>query len=284
MSNPAIKVGYLVSYDYNYLKYSLPTVYKEADIIVLAIDKDRKTWRGETFEIAPSFFEWVKEYDIDHKVKIYEDSFFQAELTAMECETRERKMLTQFMGHGDWHVQIDSDEYILDFKSVVAYLKSLDIKVKTLVYAEMVTIFKQDANDFFMIDKNDRFPLATNEPIHLGGRNLQQLEKNIYTKFKVLHQSWGRTEEELSQKLRNWGHRTDFNTEAYFNLWKAINKDTYKYIQNFHPLDFYSWKSLVHVEAKDIPELIEKTKATLLFEKQENKKSKFLSFFSRKKK
>jgi hypothetical protein len=33
----------------------------------------------------------------------------------MENETRERMMIAQRMGEGGWHVQVDSDEYFLDF-------------------------------------------------------------------------------------------------------------------------------------------------------------------------
>ena len=36
------QVGFLVSYDYELLKNSLPRVYEESDTIILAIDKERK--------------------------------------------------------------------------------------------------------------------------------------------------------------------------------------------------------------------------------------------------
>ena len=70
-----IQVGYLVSYDYELLKNSLPTIYKEADGVFLAIDKNRRTWNGEYFTINDSFFEWIREFDVDKIVVIYEDDF-----------------------------------------------------------------------------------------------------------------------------------------------------------------------------------------------------------------
>ncbi len=119
-----IQVGYLVSYDYELLKNSLPTIYKESDTIFLAIDKNRKTWKGDTIEIKADFFEWIETFDIDHKIVIYEDEFFVPAFSTMQCEVRERKMLAEKMGIGNWLIQLDSDEYFYDFEKFVAYLKS----------------------------------------------------------------------------------------------------------------------------------------------------------------
>lgn len=109
-----IKVGYLVSYDYQLMEYSLPTVYQCSDQIYLAIDKNRKTWRGNTYELPNTFFEWIKGVDKENKIHIYEDSFYFSNISPMELETRERNLLANFMGSGGWHIQIDVDEYFLD--------------------------------------------------------------------------------------------------------------------------------------------------------------------------
>jgi hypothetical protein len=50
-----IKVSYLVSYDYFMLLTSIRQLYEYVDKIVVAIDIDRKTWSGNTFEIPESF-------------------------------------------------------------------------------------------------------------------------------------------------------------------------------------------------------------------------------------
>ena len=89
-----IQVGYLISYDYELIKNSLPNVYKESDTIFLAIDVNRKTWKGDIIEINPDFFDWIKSFDTDNKIVIYEDDFYVQSLTAMQCEVRERKMLS----------------------------------------------------------------------------------------------------------------------------------------------------------------------------------------------
>ena len=46
-----IKVSYLVSYDYYMLLTSIKQLYEHVDEIVISVDKDFKTWSGNSFEI-----------------------------------------------------------------------------------------------------------------------------------------------------------------------------------------------------------------------------------------
>lgn len=265
-----IKVGFLVSYDYEFIKNSLPIVYPYADYIAFAIDKDRKTWNGESFDIPDSFFEWVKSFDTEKKVHIYEDIFHIPALSTMECDTRERNLLAQFMGTGGWHLQIDSDEYFLDFEGFVRYLQTLDINKETQVFAKWITMYKKNGDDIFWINTNEVFPVASNHPKYKLAR-LSDSDNDVYTDFKVLHQSWARGDEEIKLKIRNWGHNTDFDAEAYYNFWKVINRQTYRYARSFHPLDPWLWPSLEYSEAKDTHILVDKVKA-FLKEKEEKDK------------
>jgi len=94
---PLIKVGFLLSYDYDFLRTSLPLVYKEADVIALAKDYQCRTWSGNQFIISDNFFEWLKKFDTENKIKIYEDDFYRPELSLIENDTRERNMLAAFL-------------------------------------------------------------------------------------------------------------------------------------------------------------------------------------------
>ena len=84
-----IQVGFLVSYDYDLLKFAIPALYEDSDTIFLAIDKNRKTWKGENFDISPDFFEWIKTYDPNNKIVLFEEEFYISRQTPMECEIRE---------------------------------------------------------------------------------------------------------------------------------------------------------------------------------------------------
>ena len=68
-----IHVGFLLSYDYDLLKFSLPPVYAAADRIFLARDKDLRTWNGRHFAVDPGFYEWLETFDVDRKIEIYEE-------------------------------------------------------------------------------------------------------------------------------------------------------------------------------------------------------------------
>src|SRR5690606_41171415 len=62
------------------------------------------------FQVAPSFYDWLKEFDSEKKIQIYKDDFYIPELSAIENDTRERTLLSEKMGVGNWLVQVDADE------------------------------------------------------------------------------------------------------------------------------------------------------------------------------
>lgn len=285
-NNEKIKIGYLVAYDYEYLKNSLPTIYPFADQIILAIDINRKTWAGQSFDIPIAFFNWITQIDVDHKIKVYEDEFAIPGLASMESEVRARNMLAKYLGNGGWHIQIDVDEFFVDFGNFIQYLKSLDFSKPISVFAKWITIFKQENEDFFLIEPSERFPLATNLPFYVNGRLQDKSVKPIYTDFAAIHQSWGRSYDDMQKKLTNWSHKDDFITfenESYFSLWRVIDKHNYKYIRDFHPLYDSIWLGLTHVQATDIDDLIRKIGKKLQVEQEQNTQNSFFNRLFRKK-
>lgn len=253
-----IKIGYLVAYDYEMLKRSLPTVYRPADKIVLAIDKDRKTFAGENFTIPSSFFDWLKDVDKENKVTVIEESFFVPGLGASEADTRARNILAKAMGEGGWHFQTDVDEYFIDFAGLVSELKKTEhlySNKKVTLEAYWSLIFKQTDKGFFVVNNPEKFALITNHPVYLHHR--YNADNEHYTlDHLILHQSWGRGEEGLKKKLNNWAHRIDFDTASYFNFWKSVDTDNYKYIHDFHPIKPYLWRGLDYIPAQEIDELL----------------------------
>jgi hypothetical protein len=134
------KIGVLVTYDFELLKNSLPYYYEYADTISLAIDSERKTWSGGKFDIPASFFLCIKEFDTKNKISIYEDVFFIPGLSTIACDSRERTLLGKFMGNGGWHIQIDSDEYFLDFPKFLAQLRKIEKRTQAAVTVYMISI------------------------------------------------------------------------------------------------------------------------------------------------
>ncbi|MFQ6600482.1 hypothetical protein [Flavobacterium sp. C3NV] len=256
-----IKVGFLVSYDFKYLYKSIPLVYDASDLIVLAVDKDRLTWSGNPLFIDPLFFEWIKEFDTLNKITIYEDTFYIAENSPAENDTRERNLLAKAMGDGGWHIQIDSDEYFNDFKNFTSFLKEknhflINPKTKPVeIHVQWITLFKKVQGGFLYIkDSFDAIEVATNYPKYKYMRATRH-SKKIITKFVLLHQSWARDEDEIYTKITNWSHRDDSDNIAFYQFWKNINLNNYTEFKNFHENDPTKWKSLGFISENEIDSL-----------------------------
>lgn len=257
-----IKVGYLVSYDYKMLLTSIKQLYNDVDRIFIAIDKDRKTWSGNNFELPQSFFEAIKAFDSKNKIEFYFDSFYVPELLPMECETRERNMLLKKMGKG-WLMQLDVDEYIYDFSKVAKYLKkywylTVFPKYTPIVFkGKWVTLYRQLTDGYLYIENNEPFPFITNQSSYTYTRNNNKV-RNHYSNINVIHQSWARTEDEIQMKIKNWGHRDDFDTQQYFEFWRNLSSKNYMNYKNVHPLVPEVWNELHFLPSSSIDEFISK--------------------------
>lgn len=253
-----IKIGFLVSYDYEMLKTSIPLVYDYADKIVLALDKERRTWSGNTIEISDSFFTWIKEIDTHKKIELYEDDFYDSALSVIDNDTRERNMLGMRMGEGGWHIQIDSDEYFLDFNGFLEQLKAIQPTEKVTVQVPLMSVFKK-MEDGFLYTKGtlEYCALATNFPTYHNCRASKTNKVLSINNTLVIHESWARDEAELEKKFKNWGHKDDFNVTSFFNLWKALDKYNYRYLRNFHPLSPKTWHSLGFIKGKEITDIFQ---------------------------
>lgn len=241
-----LKIGYLISYDYEFVKISLPRVYDFVSEIILAVDLYGKTWSGQDIEISSDFWSWIEEFDKLNKIVIYKDQFFIEGLSPMECDTRERNLLGQRMGVCDWYIQIDVDEYFVDFEEFAHRLSSLKVNEPTSVYCSIATLFKQLPSGYLVIDtSSDGLCFATNNPVYNLARNNTSGNKHLHWDDLVLHQSWARSDEEILLKLNNWSHKDDFNTMSFYKLWSAMDEHNYYCLSNFHPLNPATWPKLV---------------------------------------
>jgi len=255
-----IKVGYLISYDYNYIFNSLKTTYNDSDRIYIAFDKDYLTWNGNKFFIPYEFFDQIKSLDIENKIEFYLDSFYVQGMTTMEAETRERNMLAKKMGKG-WHIQLDTDEYIYDFKIIKKLFKKLWFInlfpfLNITFTSELITLYKKIDNGYLYIENGERVHFLFNKPVFYKARTIQKSIR-IFTGIKIIHQSWAREEVEILDKIKNWGHNNDFNTIEYFNKWKSLNSKNYLSYLNFHPIVPVVWKELKIIEKDTVEGFID---------------------------
>ncbi|NJK83680.1 MAG: hypothetical protein HC912_07550, partial [Saprospiraceae bacterium] len=167
---------FLVSYDWHLLHNALPLVYAEADVIYLALDKKRLTWAGNPFKFdEKAFYAMLEHIDTEHKIKVYEDDFFVETLSPMQCEVRERNLLAKQMGEGGWHIQLDADEYFIDFKSFANYLRNKSHLLKEgkkgiNIRCFWIPLFKKTNQGYFYVNYRNKLPesiaIATNKPVY----------------------------------------------------------------------------------------------------------------------
>lgn len=266
-----IKTGFCVSYDWVFLKKSLPRVYDHSDIICLSVDKNRKSWKGEAYDFNnEDFFAFIKKIDVDNKIDVYEDDFSLPDLNSRENCNRQRTLIAERMGKGGWHVQIDSDEYFLDFAGLVDFMKSINSNPTgdekgVNVLANWISLIKKTSKGYLHVSFDEKlpesFPVATNRPDYKRARHNDYF--NYLSPFYALHETWARSEDELWFKINNWGHSAE-ELEAkqdrlsYYELWKSLDERNYSYIYNFHPAQSTVWPCLKYLEATDVDELLKK--------------------------
>lgn len=268
-----IKVGYLLSYDYQYIFTSIELIYDFVDKIVICYDKDGKTWAGNNIKIPNEVFEKIKSIDYKNKIFLYSDSFYIEGLPPIELETRQRNMLAKQMGEGGWHIQLDCDEYPINFDKLSIFLRKYQYLLKNPsktpvnFLVNWVTLFKQNEYAFFVVTPyTEKCCLITNVPDYLLARRPKN-DFFIPLDFNLIHQSWARDREEIIQKITNWGHKDDFDTQNFFKKWESLNLDNYTKYKNFHPLSPDEWKSIKFIKAININEFIE------VFQKENTQKN-----------
>lgn len=256
-----IQVGFLMSYDYKLLKNSIPRVYHDANSIVVALDKNLRTWSGGKFEIEDSFFLWLKSIDTENKISIYKEDFYDPELNAMENEVKERKMLASKMGIGNWIIQLDSDEYFVDFKK---FTEELRLRNKYLDNPEdnqiqiagyYINLYKYTDDGILYVSKPRNQKFATNYPDYKTGRNTKQ--QVIYIPSIVIHECLSRTEAEIRTKFTNWGHSHQVDIEKFLEKWRKVNLSNYNEFEDFFYLEPEIWKKLNYVKGNTINEISE---------------------------
>jgi hypothetical protein len=257
-----IKVGFCVAYDWYLLEYALPLIYADATVIGLSVDRDRISWSGNAYAFDETGFKkLIARLDPDRKIKVYEEDYHLPALTPMQNEVRQRNLMAKHLGENGWYIQLDCDEYFLDFPAFVRYLRSLPTPRtrRANICCPWIILYKQTDEGFLYVDPvtDDRIEfmqIATREPSYEYGR--RNGDFNIYANFSILHQSWARSRMEIQEKIINWGHSDHFDKEKYFSFWDKLNASNFDSAKDIHPVKPEEWPGLKYVKGRDIPELL----------------------------
>ncbi|NJL11159.1 MAG: hypothetical protein HC908_16095 [Calothrix sp. SM1_7_51] len=87
-------------------------------------------------------------------------------------------MLAKYMGEGGWHIQIDVDEYFINFSDFVKFLSHQskylqDPEKKPIIFiANLIVLYKKTINGFLYVKNSyDTLSIATNYPQYKSARN-----------------------------------------------------------------------------------------------------------------
>jgi len=183
-------------------------------------------------------------------------------------------LIAEKMGKGGWHIQVDSDEYFLDFGSFVQELRRINncptgFEKPLNVCACVIPLIKKTSNGYLYVDfKSDvpeTFPFATTFPDYQRARHNNHF--NRLSSHYVIHETWARSENELWFKINNWGHAAEELQEqqrrlSYYNLWKSLDENNYQYVTNFHPAQAPTWPALNYCPGNSNQDFIQNFVAT----------------------
>lgn len=235
-----------IAYDFKYAKHAIRSYYDIADEIILGLDQALISWSGKKFEldVFGDLGRFVRDEDPQRKIKVSMGNFHEFE-EPLANETAERNLLSRF-ATGDWIVSIDSDEILVNPKEFRDWLEILPPEAcRYQLSARLMTVFKTFPGDIALLPTPpyEAALVATQcRGAYFKARMTEQAR--MQSPLSILHYGWGRTREELVEKLKHWGHSKDHDWEEYLEFWDSITLDNYKETHDFHPLRPLLWNGL----------------------------------------
>lgn len=252
----------LISYDAEYLPNSLRSYYDYVDDIVLGLDEDRISWSGNKFSFDENLlYKELKSLDYDNKISIVEHNFHSSKV-AIENDNFERNYLKSQCQH-DWIFSVDADEELVNAKDfffkyvplVEKYHNKLDISFTWfLPYKEFDDCYLMIANDDNSWSRGDTQGFVTHKNNHFTYCRWTNNKKVVVSPLAIMHWSFCRTEQNLTQKLNNFGHSDRSKKDPFFDIWKQITLDNYSQLRNFKTSGFGNnqWNKLVKVPKNEL--------------------------------
>ncbi|HVM32083.1 MAG TPA: hypothetical protein VMU88_03050, partial [bacterium] len=224
-----------------------------AQEIILGLDRDRISWSKKPFAFdTQAFQKMIRELDPEGKIRVVERDF-HSQKNPEANDTHERNVLSMECRKGNWVIQIDADEVLLNPMEFKAWVDSG--KASGMVMATWLLVFKRIGEDFLVVDKENHH-IAVGSRLQnacIGFRHTGQ--DKCVSPLRLLHFAYGRTPEELKVKLENWSHSGDFDVERYFEMWKSVTLENYAQFKNLHPMEGKAWPKLKRIQKQaDWPE------------------------------
>lgn len=223
-----------IAYDFKYAFATILSYYDIANEIILGIDNEFISWSNKKFEFNEKIFlDKIEEIDIHKKIKIIKNNFHSNKIPKVN-DTQERNYISSFCKKENYILGIDSDEILLNPNEFKDWFQNFDISSD--IECTFYNVYKMFKNELLFLKPIETTVLGTRfGNSYINFRHTSKKYK--MSPLKILHFSWSRSEQELLQKLQNWGHSKDFNILKQLDIWRKINLENFKYEKLIHPLN-----------------------------------------------
>jgi hypothetical protein len=232
----------LLAYDWKFAFAAIRSYYPIADEIILGLDADRISWSKKPFPFDDAAVgDLIAKIDKDKKIRVIEGNFHSHDV-AMENDTTERQQLGAACRAGNWVVQIDADEILLNPLEFKQYMDSAPEDI--CIWGVWLPVYKVIGKKALIVGGvPERAPVATRAPHQYRFARITG-QPYALSPLQMLHLAFCRTEEELVQKLTNWSHSHQVDVEKNVSVWRATNLENYHELKDFHPFHGPLWPYL----------------------------------------
>lgn len=239
----------LIAYDFEYAFHTIKSYYDIADEIILGLDHERRSFSGTIYPFDEDAFKrGLATIDRSSKIKLVEGDF-HSQAHPLANEWCERHILVNHCKPGNWVIQIDSDEILLNPVEFAHWIHSAPPQYG--VNAQWLCIFKSFGQDVLIIREPQPYIAVGSKQRSdwIGGRQTRQTYIN--SPLILLHNAYGRERADVELKIRNWGHSREINHCAFMQFWDQVTLENYADFRNFHPLHAPWWASLELVKLSE---------------------------------
>ena len=270
--------AYILVADPAWIEPSVLSYYDIVEEIIVSYDQDRLAWTGAPIPAVDECLDRLKAIDRDKKMRLSPGHYARLDHKPMENETYQRQCCIEEAGSDiDWVLQLDTDELLPDSQEFVRRLdeevpaeyQAVDWPMRTFFqrtpaggFLEVCSLLRKQISSYpghaavrpgtvlhyarqtqlpcwrYDVRPKDTDPAAGNRPVHA-----------VLPEDKaILHFSWIRTEEEIYNKLKSYGHSNEFDWQRYYEqVWKAAPR-RWRWMVKFHPFCGYWWPALRQIQ------------------------------------
>jgi hypothetical protein len=269
--------AYILAADPAWIEASVLSYYDHVDRIVVSFDENRTSWTGTPLGVDECLAR-LRAIDRDSKMEYCPGHYARLDHKPMDNETYQRQCALKVAGQdADWVLQLDTDEILPDGAGFVRRLReeipvesdAVDWPMRTFFqktkegkFLEVASLTRRQVSAYpgpvavrpravlaharqiegkrwrYDIRTCDTDPAAGTRPVH----------GVIPQDDAIIHLSWVRSDQEIEDKLRSWGHNGGFDWRRYMNhVWRVAPR-RWRFTFRFHPFEPAWWPALRSVD------------------------------------